>query len=94
MVTKGMRYTEEFKRDAAQSKDRGYSVKEVPETGWALEQNRFTTVSSNTVNPKAYTLKKTKKAQENRGLKAELARVTKERDIFKKATAFFARETK
>jgi transposase len=31
---------------------------------------------------------------ENRRLKRELARVTEERDILKKATAYFARESK
>jgi transposase len=34
----------------------------------------------------------TKQAEENRWLKAELARVTEERDILKKATAYFAKE--
>jgi transposase len=33
-------------------------------------------------------------AEENRRLRSELARVKEERDILKKATAFFARESR
>lgn len=33
-------------------------------------------------------------AEENRRLRSELARVTEEREILKKATAFFARESR
>jgi len=39
-------------------------------------------------------LKETDQVRENHRLKAELARVTEERDILKKATAYFARDAK
>ena len=38
-------------------------------------------------------LKESDEAQENRRLKAELARIAEERDIFKKSAAYFARDT-
>jgi len=44
--------------------------------------------------PESLRVKETEQVRENRRLRAELARVTEERDILKKATAYFARETK
>jgi len=44
--------------------------------------------------PESVRLKGSHEARENRRLKAELARVTEERDILKKATAYFARDAK
>jgi len=88
----GIRYTEEFRRAAvAQVTDRGYSV---------LEVSRRLGISTKSL----YDWKKTYhkpeperqqdalQASEIRRLKAELARVTEERDILKKATAYFARD--
>ncbi|MCL4167030.1 UNVERIFIED_CONTAM: hypothetical protein GTU68_056061 [Idotea baltica] len=82
-MPKGIRYTEEFKRDAvSQVIDRGYSVQEVADRlgittkslyGWKAKFAR----------PKA----QTDQDIEVRRLKAELARVTEERDILKKAAA-------
>jgi len=77
----GIRYTEEFKRDAvAQVTDRGYSVKDVA--------SRLGISTKSLYDWKAIYHKPDKvrqqdalHAKENRRLKAELARVTEERDI-------------
>jgi len=88
----GQRYTEEFKRDAvSQVKDRGYSVKEVSERlgistkslyDWARLYHK----------PEKSLQRDHEQSAEIRRLKAELARVKEERDILKKATAYFARD--
>jgi transposase len=85
-------YSDEFKRDAVQQITvRGYPVREV---------SRRLGVSSHSLykwlrlfaepSPKASGIDH---EAENRRLKRELARVTEERDILKKATAYFARES-
>ena len=82
-------YTEEFKREAvSQVKDRGYKAVDV----------------ANRLGIKVKTLSSwiRRYAQSNDGqleitlrqLKAELARVTEERDILKKAAAYFAKDIK
>lgn len=86
-------YSDDFKRDAVhQITVRGYPVREV----------------SNRLGVSAYSLYKWLKLYgasaakqnavdheaENRRLKRDLARVTEERDILKKATAYFARESR
>lgn len=90
----GLRYTEEFRRDAvAQVTERGYSV---------LEVSRRLGISSKSLydwkkqyhKPEPERAKEAVQASEVRRLKAELARVTEERDILKKATAYFARDVK
>ena len=84
-------YSDEFKRDAVhQITVRGYAVREV----------------SSRLGVSTHSLYKWLKLfgeplpkpgvdheAENRRLKRELARVTEERDILKKATAYFARES-
>ena len=75
-MTKRIRYTEEFKRDAvSQVTDRGYSVKEVSDRlgistkslyGWIKQYSK----------PESLRVKETEQAQENRRLKAERVRVT------------------
>ncbi len=93
-MTKGMRYTEEFKRDAvSQVTDRGYSVREVSDRLGISTKSLYDWIKQYR-KPESLRVKETEQAQENRRLKAELARVTEERDILKKATAYFARETK
>ena len=89
-MPRGIRYTDEFKRDAvSQVVDRGYSVQEVADRlgittkslyGWKVKFAQ----------PKA----QTDQDIEVRRLKAELARVTEERDILKKATVYFAKDAK
>lgn len=91
-MSKSIRYTKEFKKDAiAQVKDRGYSV---------LEVSRRLGVSTKSLydwmkiyhKPVKERRTDTAQAKEIRQLKADLARVTEERDILKKATAYFAKE--
>ena len=93
-MSKGIRYTEEFKRDAvSQVTDRGYSVKEVSDRLGISTKSLYDWTKQYS-KPESLRVKETEQAQENRRLKAELARVTEERDILKKATAYFVRETK
>ena len=85
-------FTEDFKRDAvAQITDRGYPVAEVskrlgvsPHSLYAWKK-KFSKTSGSGDDDKDV---------EIRRLKRELARVTEERDILKKATAYFARDAK
>ena len=93
-MSKGIRYTEEFKRDAVfQVTDRGYSVKEVSDRLGVSAKSQYDWIK-HYQKPESARLNETDQVRENRRLKAELARVTEERDIFKKAPAYFARETK
>ena len=85
-------YSDEFKRDAVQQITlRGYPVREV---------SRRLGVSSHSLYKwlrlfaePAPKLGSIDHEAENRRLKRELARVTEERDILRKATAYFARES-
>lgn len=84
-------FTDEFKRDAvAQITERGYPAKEVSKrlgvsthSLYAWKRKFAMAVSGDT-----------EKDAEIRRLKRELARVSEERDILKKATAYFARDAK
>lgn len=86
----GKRYTEEFKKEAVkQVTERGYSVVEVAERlgttthslyDWIKKYGKATPREANKPDIEA----------ENARLKAELKRVTTERDILKKAAAYFA----
>ena len=85
------KFSEEFKRDAvAQITERGYPVREVSErlgvSPYSLYawKRKFAKASSG----------EAEKDTEIRRLKRELTRVTEERDILKKATAYFARDAK
>lgn len=87
-MTKRIRYTEEFKRDAvAQVVDHGRSVLEVSRRLGVCSKSLYDWVKKHNT-PKA----DKDQAEEIRRLQAELARVTEERDILKKATAYFAKE--
>ena len=84
-------YTDQFKQDAvAQITERGYPIKEVSERlGVSLHslyvwKRKFAKAVSGD----------TEKDAEIRRLKRELVRVSEERDILKKATAYFARDAK
>jgi transposase len=86
-------FTEEFKQEAAQQViDRGYPIKEVAERLGISDKtlynwvNRFKVPDDERVDQDVLTA-------ENRRLRAELRRITEERDILKKATAYFARES-
>ena len=92
-MAKNKKYTKEFKHDAiSQVTNRGYSIPEVSKRlgvnsktlyRWLKEQSK----------PEEQTTKEAELSSENRLLKAELRRVTEERDILKKAAAYFAKET-
>ena len=87
------RFTEEFKIDAIkQITERGYSVADVSQRlgvsthslyAW---MKRYSTAKTDII--------KDDQSAEIRRLKQELTRVTEERDILKKATAYFAKDVK
>ena len=84
-------FTEEFKRDAVrQITERGYPVLEVSQrlgvSAHSLYEWRRKYASD--------VSKGGDQADEIRQLKRELARVTEERDILKKAAAYFAKDAK
>ena len=92
-MTKGMRYTEEFKRDAvSQVTDRGYSVREVSDRLGISTKSLYDWIKQYS-KPESLRIKETEQVRENRRLRAELVRVTEERDILKKAAAYFAKES-
>jgi len=87
-------FTEDFKRDAIkQITERGYSVADVSKRlgvsthslyAWMKRFSKPAVIAEATV----------EQAAEIRHLKQELARVTEERDILKKATVYFAKDAK
>jgi transposase len=85
-------YSDEFKRDAVQQIwVREYPVREVSQRLGVSSHSLYKWM-------KLFTEPASKASGvdhevENRRLKRELARVTEERDILKKATAYFARES-
>lgn len=88
-MSKGKRYTEEFKIEAVkQVTDRGYSVQEVAErlgiTTKSLYNWRSQLTGNKTLRPSSDDSVRIAK------LEAELKRVTEERDILKKAARYFA----
>lgn len=83
-----IRYSDEFKIDAvAQVTERGYSVKDVSERLGNSTKSMYTWMAQF---PKPQRV--SDQEAEVRRLKKELARVTEERDILKKATAYFAKD--
>jgi transposase len=85
-------YSDEFKRDAVQQiRVRGYPVREVSQRLGVSSHSLYKWMRLfEEPAPKASGVDLD---AENRRLKRELARVTEERDILKKATAYFARES-
>ena len=93
-MSKRTRYTEEFKRDAiAQVTGRGHSARGVSKRigvstkslyDWIKQYSKLESILQEEDNL----------ARENRRLKSELIRVKEERDILKKAAAYFAKESK
>jgi transposase len=89
----GKRYTEEFKVEAVkQVTDRGYSVLDVAERLGVTTKSLYDWIKRYGDNAEQY---QTAKHQEDeiRRLKADLRRVTEERDILKKAAKYFAKES-
>lgn len=85
------KFSDEFKRDAvAQITERGYPVREVSER---LGVSRYSLYAWKKKFSKASS-GEAEKDTEIRRLRKELARVSEERDILKKATAYFARDAK
>lgn len=81
-------FSDEFKRDAvAQITERGYRVAEVSERLGVSPHSLYAWKRQFAQRPEEGS-----KDAEIRQLKRELLRVTEERDILKKATAYFARD--
>lgn len=98
-MTSGTRYTDEFKREAVrQVTERGHKLAEVAErlgiSVWSLSRwkRRFGDSAGGEPSSMPAALPADASAEIVR-LKAELRRVTEERDILKKATAYFARQS-
>lgn len=92
-MNKGIRFTDELKQDAvAQVVERGYAVSEVAER-LGISTKSLYTWKAQLSKPPHVRAEVQDQAAEIRRLKRELARVTEERTILKKATAYFARES-
>lgn len=87
----GKRYTDEFKIEAVrQVTERGYSVSDVAERLGVTTHSLYAWLKKfGDSQPRARELDATQ--QELRRVKAELRRVTEERDILKKAATYFAK---
>jgi transposase-like protein len=87
------RYTEEFKIEAVkQVTEHGYSVSSVARRLGVTTHSLYTW-RKKYGNGSEQAAQKNDQQTEIRRLKAELKRVTEERDILKKATAYFAKES-
>ena len=86
------RYTEEFRIEAVkQVTDRGYSVAEVAERLGTTTHSLYAWMKRYG-EPKPQQANRADDQAEIAKLKAELRRVTEERDILKKAAAYFAND--
>lgn len=84
------RYTEEFKRGAvAQVKERGFSVQDVASRLGVSTKSLYDWIKEFSKSPQ-----QNEQDVEIKNLRKELARVTEERDILKKAAAYFAKSAK
>ena len=96
MGNPGTRYTKEFKAEAvSQVIERGYSVREVASRIGVSEHSLYRWVQAarkaDEVTPEAKTVSEL--AAENAKLKSELLRAQEERDILRKAAAYFANQS-
>ncbi len=89
-MSSGKRYTEEFKIEAVkQVADRGYSVAEVADRLGTTTHSLYAWIKRyGQQSPQQISMADSQ--AENAQLKAELRRVTEERDILKKAAKYFA----
>jgi len=86
------RYPEEFKAEAAkQIIEHGHSVADVSRRLGVSTHSLYKWIKLQQI-PAAKRLEQVSQSEEMRRLKAELKRVTEERDILKKAAAYFARQ--
>jgi transposase len=93
-MPKRTRYTEEFKRDAVfQLTSRGHSVRDVSERLGVSTKSLYDWIKQYS-KPESDRIEEASQVREIRRLKSELARVREERDILKKAAAYFAKESK
>ncbi len=93
-MSKRTRYTEEFKREAVfQVTGRGHSVRDVSERLGVSTKSLYDWIKQYS-KPESERVEEASQAREIRRLKSELARVREERDILKKAAAYFAKESK
>jgi len=84
------RFTEEFKAEAVkQVTERGYSVADISDRLGISTKSLYLWLRQ----AKGSGKRKDESQVEIAGLKAELKRVEEERDILKKAAAYFARES-
>ena len=89
-----IRYRDDFKTDAvSQVVNRGYSVREVADR-LGISTKSLYTWKAQFSKPCKVRDDEAVLSSELRRVKRELARVTEERDILKKATAYFARESR
>jgi len=89
----GKRYPEEFKIEAVkQIVDRGYSVADVAKRLDVTTHSLYAWVRKYGPDSKEHNTK-TEADSEIRRLQKELKRVTEERDILKKAAAYFAKQS-
>lgn len=90
----GKRYSEEFKIEAVrQVTDRGYKVSDVAQRLGVTPKSLHDWIKRYADQGSQHQTI-TDQQEELRRLKAELRRVTEERDILKEATAYFASESK
>jgi transposase len=87
------KFSDDFKQDAVhQITVRGYPVSEVSQRLGVSTHSLYSWVKKYSKTEDATA--SDDHAAENRRLKRELARVTEERDILKKATVYFAKDAK
>ena len=87
------KFSDDFKRDAVhQIVERGYPVAEVSKRLGVSTHSLYEWVKK--FAPPDQSTSDAQQSAEIRRLKLELARVTEERDILKKATAYFAKDAK
>lgn len=88
------RFSDDFKRDAvSQVLDRSYSVQDVAERLGVSTKSLYTWKAQFS-KPGKVPDDEAELSSELQRVKKELARVTEEPDILKKATAYFARESR
>ncbi len=88
------RYPDEFKIEAVkQVTERGYPVAEVAKRLGVSQHSLYEWLKKWSL-PESQRLETRSQQEELRRLKAELRRVTEERDILKKAAAYFAKESR
>lgn len=89
----GKRYTEEFKVEAVhQVTDRGYSVAEVSRRLGVTTHSLYAWIKQYGPDAAEH-CSKVKTEAELKQLRRELKRVTEERDLLKKAAAYFAKQS-